>query len=186
MRGGPALFVDGACDGKRVTTSQTLALPMGDVGSTLQDIFIHAGISNHFGLVTIVKPFLLRAPAAVAAPSPEPAFPPSLPPLTGSSIEEGGLQLDPSLPLDLPPSLPRLPKAVLLDPEIEMVLSWAVGEGEGEEWVDIQVGRERGKGRREGGSGHFLGVGGDGGGRVPEDEGEGGKEGGREGGRKEG
>ncbi|KAM3568988.1 hypothetical protein VYU27_008902 [Nannochloropsis oceanica] len=141
VRGGPALFVDGACDGKRVTGTQTLALPMGEVGSngtsTLEDISIHAGVSDHFGHVTLVKPFLLRAPTALGGSSSEAAFPPSLPPVSGSSIEEGGLELDPSLPLDPPPSLPRLSKAVVLDPESGMELSWT--DGEGQEWVDVQI-----------------------------------------------
>jgi len=54
--------------------------------------------------------------------------------------------VDPSLPLVLPPSLPRLQKTVLLDRGSGMELGWTVGEGE--EWVDVQVGREGG---REGG-----------------------------------
>lgn len=57
---GNAVFSDGACDGKRTTQEQVLALPMGDP-SVLQPVRLVAGIaSNEFAPVVITKPFLLR------------------------------------------------------------------------------------------------------------------------------
>jgi hypothetical protein len=113
-------------------------MPIGGQGA-LRDISLHAGLSGRFGPVTLVPPFLLRAPGTTP---PGAALPPSLP----STRDDAGPQVDPSLPLVLPPSLPRLQKTVLLDRGSGMELGWTVGEGE--EWVDVQVGREGG---REGG-----------------------------------
>ncbi|KAM3568598.1 hypothetical protein VYU27_009283, partial [Nannochloropsis oceanica] len=62
---GDAVFNDGACDGKRTTQEQVMALPMGEA-SYLKPVRLVAGIaSNEFAPVVITKPFLLRAPGTM-------------------------------------------------------------------------------------------------------------------------
>ena len=57
---GDAVFNNGACDGKRTTQEQVMALPMGEA-SYLKPVRLVAGIaSNEFAPVVITKPFLLR------------------------------------------------------------------------------------------------------------------------------